>query len=77
VSQFGSSPRYYAIQVGAFKNRENAERLKEKFLKDGYVVQIVGKKLYKVWVGKFDSREEADKFKIEHNLKGFVVKSPK
>ena len=68
---------YYAIQIGAFKNKENAERLKEKISREGYTVQIVGNKLYKVWLGKFESREETEKFKVEHNFKGFIVKSPK
>lgn len=67
---------YYAIQMGAFKNKENAERLKEEFSQKGYTAQIVGDKLYKVWLGKFESSEQADKFKVEHNFKGFIVKSP-
>jgi tetratricopeptide (TPR) repeat protein len=69
--------QYYAIQIGAFQNKENAERLKEQFSQKGYTVQIVVNKFYKVWLGRFASREEAEKFKSEHNFKGYIVRSLK
>ena len=72
----------YAIQIGAFSAKRNAERLWRKFSTEGYHVDIYenlpdGKNLlYLVWVGSFRSREEAKqeireikkKFNIEGTL---------
>lgn len=66
---------YYVIQIGAYKNKENAEKLKDSFVEKGYEVQIFSNSLYKVWLGKFESVDEATKFQNEHNFKGFIVKT--
>jgi cell division protein FtsN len=57
----------FTIQVGAFSTMSNAEELKKRFEKEGYVSNIFtitrdGKKLHKVWVGEFQKQEDARMF---------------
>jgi TolA-binding protein len=55
---------YYTIQVGAFSNQENADRLAEQLREKGYSVIVVHpvsnkSKLHKVRVGHFSTRRSA------------------
>lgn len=57
----------YTIQIGAFKDRENAIKQQELFSQKGYLVAIHTKDidnniLYLVWVGEFETEEQAAKF---------------
>ena len=71
------------IQVGAFKARENAERLVDQLRESGYPAAVVssaldGKDLAKVRVGPYkshsDARAAAEKIVREAGLNGFIVK---
>lgn len=55
----------YALQIGAFSDKEKAEEIKRKAEKIGYFAQIKegskeGKPIYKVLVGKYENRAEAE-----------------
>jgi tetratricopeptide (TPR) repeat protein len=72
----------YTVQVGAFSTMQNAEELRNRFQKEGYVSNIFtmvrdGKKLHRVWVGEFQSQDEARRFAAEikkkFNLDSIVV----
>ena len=72
----------YAIQIGAFSKRENAEKLQMKFSSEGYRVDIFenlldGRNLlYLVWIGNFSTQEEAQKLikelKVKYNIDGVI-----
>jgi cell division septation protein DedD len=60
----------FTIQVGAFSTYQNAEALREKFVKEGYAASIFTKvsgerKLHMVRVGEFTTRNEAKSFSAE------------
>jgi len=60
----GNAVFKYAIQVGAFRSRGNADQFAEKFKTKGHAVDIVAKKigrkkLYAVWVGRFQTKAMA------------------
>ncbi len=64
----------YSLQVGAFADRNNAEREKKFFEDNGYDAELRtkfkdGKLLYLVHIGCFLDRREAEKLKIEIKLK--------
>ncbi|MDI6767534.1 MAG: SPOR domain-containing protein [Bacteroidota bacterium] len=65
----------FAVQVGAFSIRENAEKLRAKFSADGYQADIYenlldGKNLlYLVWIGSFKNPEHAHKTLLEIKAK--------
>lgn len=72
----------FTVQVGAFSTLQNAEELKTRFEREGYVSNIFtivrdGKKLHKVWVGEFQTQEEARRFSAElknkFNIESMVV----
>lgn len=72
----------FTIQVGAFSTIQNAEELRTKFEKEGFVSNIFtmvsdGKKLHKVWVGEFQTYDEAKRFtadiKKRFSLNSIVV----
>lgn len=72
----------FTVQVGAFSTLQNAEELKTRFEREGYVSNIFtivknGKKLHKVWVGEFQTQDEAKRFsgemKKKFNLDSMVV----
>jgi tetratricopeptide (TPR) repeat protein len=70
----GVEPLYY-VQVGAFGNRTNAERLKDKLIAQGYRVHIVhvevsGTVTYKVRVGGVNTRILAEQLKFELSDQG-------
>ena len=72
----------YTVQVGAFSQRENAERLRQRLEKEGYKTDIYGNLLdgknllYLLWVGSFKSPDEARKqiqsLKIKLNIDGVL-----
>ncbi|MBL7074972.1 SPOR domain-containing protein [candidate division KSB1 bacterium] len=75
-----SLPRY-TVQIGAFADRKNAERLQIKF-KENYTTTIAEKTVdnrtfYLVWVGRFQDRESAlqfgQKMKKTHGIPFQVV----
>ena len=67
----------YGIQVGSFKNLENAKELMQRINKKGFTRVYVkiqwqrGRKMYKVIVGKFATRDLARKHLPELKRKGF------
>ncbi len=72
----------FTVQVGAFSTLQNAEELRTRFEREGYVSNIFtivknGKKLHKVWVGEFQTQDEAKRFsgemKKKFNLDSMVV----
>lgn len=77
ASQIKKEPTsFYSLQIGAFSNKEIAEKLKNEATAKGYDAFIKGIKsngtfLYKVYVGKYSTREEANKYisKIAKDLK--------
>jgi len=75
----------YTVQVGAFRDKKEAEALKTKLEKKGYNVYMVKEKernkkgsLYKVRIGEFETRREAEITAIKINkaegLHAFAVK---
>jgi DedD protein len=73
---------FYALQVGAYTNKESAEKVKAEVEKMGFKALIKesiqdGKPIYKVLAGRFENREKAEQYKslIESILgvKPFVV----
>jgi hypothetical protein len=78
----GSGKSEFTVQAGAFSNFNNAEALKNRFIRDGLFSKISPKKvnniqLHIVTVGKFVNRTEAEKFILElesnYSLKGRVL----
>jgi len=65
----------YAIQVGAFAIKENAERFQKQFIAEGYITMVYenfldGKNLlYLVWIGSYPTREAAELQMKEVNLR--------
>src|SRR5690606_39083053 len=69
-----SEETLYRVQVGAFKNKSNADALKAKLEKDGYstyMVQADG--LYKVQTGAFKNKSNAENLAKELKSKGYDV----
>ncbi len=61
-----SARRLYTLQVGAFKDRANAEKLVRALGREGYAGEIVTKDrgqdlFHLVWVGQFESEEAAQR----------------
>lgn len=76
------APSYYSVQVGAFGNEQNANKLKSKLGEKGYSVFVVEEGIgatlrYKVRVGHFAKEDEAKKFlgrfERQERLKATVV----
>ncbi len=73
---------YYAVQVGSFRNKENAEKRIEELKTKGFDARIVealvmDKIHYRVWVGEFETMEQAKSFAAKLDslgIKGNVVK---
>ncbi|MFC0477471.1 N-acetylmuramoyl-L-alanine amidase [Robertmurraya beringensis] len=64
--------RVYRVQIGAFRNRENAERLAERAVAKGfetYVYQEDG--LFKVQIGAFADRKRAEELANRAEREGF------
>ncbi len=74
---------YYTIQVGAFRDKNEAEKLKTRLQKKGYSVSIIkggrSKILYKVRVGRFQSKDQAKltaiRLKKLERLNSLIVKT--
>jgi len=66
----------YAIQIGAFRDKNNALSQKEIYSQKGYMVTldskyVNGNLLYLVWVGEFDTEDQAARFgEVFKNLHG-------
>ena len=82
--EIGKQPSlYYTIQVGAFRNKHQAEKLKNRLRRKGYSAKTVsaGKKrsLYRVWVGRFKARKSAETAAIKltrtEKLRTLVLKT--
>ena len=61
------TPSYYAVQVGCFKDRDNATRLFNRFKRRRYTVRVAEEQdgsvtIFKVKIGRFKTREEAVDF---------------
>jgi cell division septation protein DedD len=77
------SARKYTVQVGAFKNPEEADALRTSMSKKGYKVFVIPTKtkkqelLHKVMVGEYKTRKEAEvlsiKLKNSEGLRTFVT----
>ncbi len=68
----------FYIQLGAFKSKENAERLvdafkNEKEHKQKIIKMTLEDNFYKVRIGNFFSFEEANKYKKDFSLGGFIL----
>ena len=62
------NPLYYRVQVGAFRNRENADRLLYQLLDNGYPAYILGDgDLFKVQVGAYQQLGSA--IRMEQQLR--------
>jgi len=73
---------YYTVQVGSFRNKENAEKRIEELKTKGFDARIVEavvmeKMYYRVWVGEFETMEQAKSLATKLDslgIKGNVVK---
>lgn len=58
-----SKDKFYSIQIGSFKNKENAENLYKTYKDKSYDIFIVFEEnLYKVRIGKFKNEQDAKSF---------------
>lgn len=70
---------YFTLQVGAFTNYDNAEKVVDELKAKGYDVysvlcMLAGKKLCRIRIGKFSSEAEAADLKKRLELDGYFVK---
>ncbi len=70
---------FYAVQVGAFSNRTNAEHLDRELRNKGYTTFVFeslyqNNKIYKVRVGSFKNRSEAEELKKKLKIEGYPAK---
>jgi len=73
---------YYTVQVGSFRNKENAEKRIEELKAKGFDARIIeavvmDKTYYRVWVGEFETMEQAKSLvaKLDSlGIKGNAVK---
>lgn len=68
----------YHIQLGIFKNKENAQKLKEELVKIGqevYIGEIIegSEKYYRVQIGAFKDKERAEKLARDLRMNGYRV----
>lgn len=67
-----TSGKLYKVQVGAFANKKNADKLAKELNNKGYKTYIVLEgELYKVQVGAFANKKNADKLAKELNDKNY------
>lgn len=85
VPKSADAVRKYTVQIGAFKNKENAMRLVKKAMQLGYDVNGFRKgegrqTVFVVWVGEFSTRAEAERFardfQKKHRMKYIVIPKP-
>lgn len=72
VNELLAPKHYWRVQTGAFKVKENADKLVAQLKAKGYdtyVVQVG--EFYKVQLGAFSKRENADKLAVKLKLDGF------
>jgi TolA-binding protein len=75
-------PEFYAIQLGSYRNRSNAEKYASTLRDMGLEVRVVealvkGQTYYRVWTGHFITLEQAKEYMLKLDslgLKGNVVK---
>ncbi len=71
----------FYVQLGAFKDKQRAQRFHNKLKKKGWNVHVVSRKagLHAVWIGPEPSHKKAEKLlkNIQHKLKssGFIVQN--
>jgi len=70
-SQSSTSQNLYKVQVGAFSERVNAERVVSQLKEAGYEAVIVSGPPHRVQTGAFSSQENANKLAEELRQKGF------
>ncbi len=76
--------KYYTVQLGSYRNRDNAENYAASLREKGIEVNIVealvkGHTYYRVWSGQFASLDKAKEHlaKLDSlGLKGNVVRGP-
>lgn len=70
---FNDTKTIYRVQIGAFKNKDNADeqlkKIKAKGFNDSFVTKI--DKLYKVQVGAFTAKTNAENYKTKVKKAGF------
>jgi|GEM_PF-4864978 len=77
VKHAASSQRVWTVQLGAFKVKENAEKLTAKLKGEGFPVMMVGKEgsksgeLYLVHLEPTPNKTEAEKWQTDLKLKSF------
>ncbi|MCR4437551.1 MAG: SPOR domain-containing protein [bacterium] len=78
-----ASPEQYSVQVGAFREKANAEKLARALGREGYQCEVVPKErgrdlFYLVWVGSFQSEEAArrkgEELQARHGLPFRIVR---
>ncbi len=62
---------FYRVQVGAYSQMANAERMRDTLLDAGYPAMITSGPLYRVQTGAFASRENAQRYAQELRDQGF------
>jgi tetratricopeptide (TPR) repeat protein len=73
---------YYTVQVGSYRNRDNAQRHAAEMREHGFDTEVVealvkGTTYFRVWVGTFPTMEQARTFSLKLDslgIKGNVVK---
>ena len=64
----------YKIQIGAFLNKNGAEKTAKKYKNFGYNTEIIKiGNFYKVYITGFKTYQEAKEFALTHSLAGFIV----
>ncbi len=74
---------YFAVQVGSYRNKENAQKHAAQMRERGFDTEVVqalvkGTTYFRVWVGSFATVEQAKAFSLKLDslgIKGNVVKS--
>lgn len=72
LTQYDMQQKYYRVQVGAFKNKANAEALMAKIKSAGFdcIIKQYGD-LYKCQIGAYSAKSNADKIMEQVIKKGF------
>lgn len=73
----GTVGSMFRVQVGAFQEKENAEKLKEELARQGYEAVVSATAPYRVQVGAFVNEENAKRVAEELESKGYPVYIPK
>ncbi|HHY47701.1 MAG TPA: SPOR domain-containing protein [Firmicutes bacterium] len=69
----GATAGVYRVQVGAFTERANADRLAGELKAQGYEVYVTGEPPFRVQVGAFSRKENATSLANELKGKGYQV----